>query len=71
MNSRFNNNFIPLNSGEIILRNKKAVKGFPGGSVVGNPPDNAGDTGFGPWSGRIPRDSEQLSRCTPTIEPVL
>lgn len=43
MNSRFNHNFIRLNSGETILRNKKAVGGFPGGSVVGNPPDNAGD----------------------------
>ena len=24
--------------------------GFPGGSVVKNPPANAGDTGYSPWS---------------------
>ena len=24
---------------------------FPGGPVVKNPPSNAGDTGFDPWSG--------------------
>ena len=51
MNSRFNHNFIRLNSGETILRNKKAVGGFPGGSVVGNPPDNAGDAGLVPGLG--------------------
>ena len=28
--------------------------GFPGGSVVKNPPANAGDTGLIPWSGRFP-----------------
>ena len=28
--------------------------GFPGGSVVKNPPDNAGDTGSIPGSGRCP-----------------
>ena len=29
-------------------------KGFPGGSVVKNPPDNAGDAGLIPGSGRSP-----------------
>ena len=29
-------------------------------SVVKNPPINAGH-GFGPWSGKIPYDTEQLS----------
>jgi len=28
--------------------------GFPGGSVVKNPPANAGDTGSSPGSGRSP-----------------
>ena len=27
---------------------------FPGSPVVKNPPANAGDTGFKPWSGKIP-----------------
>ena len=30
------------------------VKGFPGGSVVKNPPANVGDTGLIPGSGRCP-----------------
>ena len=34
--------------------------GFPGGAVVENPPANAGDTVFEPWSGRIPHAAEQL-----------
>ena len=29
-----------------------AKKGFPGGTVVGNPPANAGDTGSSPGPGR-------------------
>ena len=31
--------------------------GFPGGTVINNPPANAGDTirpRFGPWGGKIP-----------------
>ena len=31
-------------------------KGFPGGSVVENPPANAGDPGSIPGSGRSPRE---------------
>ena len=31
---------------------KKTVKGFPGGTVVKNPPANAGDTGSSPGPGR-------------------
>ena len=30
------------------------LKGFPGGSMVKNPPINAGDTGLIPGSGRFP-----------------
>ena len=44
---------------------------FPGGAVVKNPPANAGDTGFEPWSGKIPHAVEQLSLCATTTEPVL
>ena len=32
---------------------KKENKGFPGGSVVKNPPINASRHGFDPWSGKI------------------
>ena len=35
--------------------------GFPGGTVVKNPPANAGDTGSIPWSGKISHAAEQLS----------
>ena len=51
--------------------NKNKQEGFPGGTVVKNPPANAGDYGFEPWSGRIPHAAEQLSPCTPTTEPAL
>ena len=36
---------------------------FCGIPVVKNLPANAGDTGFDPWSRKIPRASEQLSLC--------
>ena len=29
---------------------------FPGGSVVKNPPANAGEVGLIPWSGRFPEE---------------
>ena len=48
--------------------NLKAVVGFPGGSVVKNPPASAGD-GFLPWSGKISRAWKQLSPCATTAEP--
>ena len=42
---------------------------FPGGSVVKNPPSNAGDMGSTPgWGTRIPHAMEQLSPCTTTTE---
>ena len=31
---------------------KKQLEGFPGGTVVKNPPANAGDTGLSPGLGR-------------------
>ena len=41
----------------------ESVLGFPGGSVVKNPPANAGDTGLIPGSGR----STCISQCAATI----
>ena len=42
--------------------------GFPGGSVVKNPPASAGDTGSIPGSGRSHMPAEQLSLCATTTE---
>ena len=36
----------------ILSSLKTEVKGFPGGTVVKNPPANAGDTGSSPGPGR-------------------
>ena len=33
-------------------KKKKSCEGFPGGTVVNNPPANAGDTGSSPGPGR-------------------
>ena len=41
---------------------------FPGGIVDKNLPDNTGDKGFDPWSGKIPYAAEQLSPWTITTE---
>ena len=40
----------------LILSSNYNNLGFPGGTVVKNPPANAGDTrhGFDPWVGKIP-----------------
>ena len=46
------------------------TRGFPGGSLVKNPPANAGDTGLSPGQ-KIPRTAEQLSLCATTTEPAL
>ena len=44
----------------------KSPLGFPGGSVVENPPANAGDE-FNPWSGKIPQAEGQISLCTQLV----
>ena len=44
---------------------------FPGGSLVKNPPANAGNTGLILDPGGIPYASKQLSPCATTIKPVL
>ena len=42
---------------------------MPGGKVDKSACQYGGH-GFDPWSGRIPRASEQLSLCTATTEPM-
>ena len=54
-----------------LLKSKSIHRDFPGGSVVKNPPANAGDTGLIPWSRKIPHATQQLSPCTTTTEPAL
>ena len=41
-------------------------KAFPGDTVDKNPPANAGNAGFDPWSRRIPHTAEQLN-CVPQL----
>ena len=47
------------------------MRDFRGGTVVKNPPANAGDMGSISWSGKIPHAAEQLSPCATTTEAVL
>ena len=48
---------------------KLFLRGFPGGSVVKNPPSNEGDAGSTcGWGTKIPHTTEQLSPCTSTSE---
>ena len=49
---------------QIGVRNIQRIypRGFPGGAVVKNPPDNAGDTGSSPGPGR--------STCRGATKPV-
>ena len=49
---------------------KRVEEGFPGGSVVKNPPANAGDV-VQSLIGKNPHAKEQLSPCTTTVQPVL
>ena len=46
--------------GTLRRNQKEMLGGFPGGAVVKNPPDNAGDTGSSPGPGRshMPRSNE-------------
>ena len=37
---------------EPVCKAEVETEGFPGGTVVGNPPANAGDTGSSPGRGR-------------------
>ena len=56
---------------EVVGFKNHIYRGFPGGAVVKNPPANAGDYGFEPWSWKIPHAAEQLSLCATTTEPAL
>ena len=48
------------------------VRVFPGGSVVKNPPANAGDMGvFNPGSRKITHDEKQVSPGAIAAEPML
>ena len=38
--------------------------GFLGGSVVKNPPANAGDLGFDPWVEKIPLEEEMATHSS-------
>ena len=62
--------FLQLHLLNNAIKKKKKDQGFPGGSVVKNPPANAGDTGSVPNLGRshMPR---QLNPCFTIAEPVL
>ena len=50
---------------------KRNCRGFPGGSVVKNPPTNAGDWCLIPYPERSHMPAEQLSQLAIAIEPVL
>ena len=49
----------PEDKKEHFIMMKELIQGFPGGTVVGNPPANAGDTGSspGPRRSHIPQSS--------------
>ena len=63
-------NFLMWCKNRLIKTNSKD---FPGGSVVKNPPANAGDVSSVPDPGRShgPQASEWLRLCTPKMGPVL
>ena len=61
------NECIELNF-NISDRIKNIFGDFPGGAVVKNPPANAGDHRFNPWSRKIPHAAGQLSPCATTTE---
>ena len=49
----------------LIINKVLLSLGFPGGSVVKNPPANAGDAVSIPWSGRSPeRGNGNPSQCS-------
>ena len=53
------------------LLTKGKSRGFPGGSVVKNPPANAGDKSSTPDPGRSHVPWKKVSPCATTIESVL
>ena len=61
MVAKTNQSSTSTNSVYHILANIKTAEYFSGGSVVKNPPANAGDMGSIPGPGKIPHAVEQLS----------
>ena len=53
-----------------FLKNE-LTSGFPVGSLVKNPPANAGVLGSIPDPGRAPRAAKQLRMCNTTADPGL
>ena len=55
----------PPHRGHPVSEDPTGTRGFPGGSVVKNPPANVGDSGclFKPWSGRSPRVGSIYKAC--------
>ena len=45
------------------------LRGFPGGTVVKNPPTNPGDTGSSPGPGRYHILQSNYAPCATTTEP--
>ena len=62
--------FFPLSLDGYLLIIQDSTQGFPGGSVVKNPPVDAGDE-FDSWFRKIPHAKEQLTPCATTTQPVL
>ena len=61
--------FFTQNSGKLLaLKEFPTLRGFPGGSVVKNPPANVGDTGL---ISDLGRSHMLLSMCYTISEPVL
>ena len=56
---------------DLEITYKRQIQGFPGGSVVKNPPANAGDTSSIPDPGRSHVPWKKISPCATTIESVL
>ena len=61
--------YLPKKSQSLVklVQSKEVLRGFPGGSVVKNPPANARDAGLTPGSGLIP--SRRKWQSTPVFLP--
>ena len=56
--------------GVFLLKVEPQVAGgLPGGPVVKNLPANTEDTGFNPWSWKIPHTAKQRNLCATASEP--
>ena len=48
----------------LLLNQSRHMLGFLGGSVLKNPPANAGDLGFNPWVEKIPLEEEMATHSS-------